>query len=116
MVSKIAKNVITTCGILEKLNVTKKDFIFSMLVDNTGAITVSKDKKVTHNTHYIDIHYHHIQNLVKKRIIKILHIETDKMAADGFTKTLGEIKFDKFQKLINLTKSKSKGGERKEME
>jgi hypothetical protein len=115
--SKTTKNVITTRGILEELGVIEKDFTFPMLVDNTGAITVSNSEKITHNTCHIDIHYHHIWDLVEKRIIKILHIDTNEMATNSFTKALGEIKFDEFQKLIGLMKSKSKGEEEgKEME
>lgn len=94
--SETAKNVLTTHSILQELSVIEKNFIFPLLINNTGTITVSEGKKITRNTHHIDIHYHHIWDLVEKSIIEILHIETNEMATDSFMKMLEKIKFNEF--------------------
>ena len=78
------------------------DFIFSLLIDNNSVIAISKDKKITCNTCHIEIHYHHIQDLIEKAVIDISHILLAQMAADSFTKFLNVIKFSKFHDLIGI--------------
>ena len=55
VISETAKNILITHEILKKLDIIDKDFVFPMLVNNTGAIAVSNSKKVTHNARHIDI-------------------------------------------------------------
>ena len=78
------------------------DFIFLLLIDNNNMIVISKDKKITHNACHIEIHYHHIWDLIEKVIIDVVHILSAQMAADDFTKFLDAIKFDEFRDLIGI--------------
>jgi len=78
------------------------NFIFPLLIDNNSTIVISKDKKITHNTHHIEICYHHIQDLIEKNIIDVTHISSAQMAADGFTKSLDAVKFSKFRDLVDI--------------
>ena len=72
------------------------------MIDNDGAITIGNNKKITHNAHHIEIHYHHICDLVQKETIKLLQISSSKMTADSLTKSLKTIKFQQFQSLLDV--------------
>ena len=65
-------------------------------------------EKVIRNTYYINIYYYYIRHLTNKGIIKILYIDTDKIAADSFIKLLEKVKFNKFQNLIRIIKGSIK--------
>ena len=98
------KNIIMIHDILIKLDVISADFAFSLLIDNTSSIAVSGGEKITQNTRHVDIHYHHIRDLIQNSTIEILHIFSRDMAADELTKTLNAIKFKEFHSLIELSK------------
>ena len=49
---------------------------------------IGEDEKVTRNAKHINICYHHIQNLIEKKMIEISHISTDEMTVNDLTKTL----------------------------
>ena len=78
------------------------DFIFSFFIDNNDVIVISKGKKITCNACHIEIHYHHIWDLIEKVIIDVAHILSAQMAADDFTKSLNAVKFSKFHDLIGI--------------
>ncbi len=67
-------------------------------------IAVSENEKVTRNARHINIHYHHIWNLIEKKIIEIFHILTDKMTANDLTKALLSNKFKEFIALIRVSR------------
>ena len=73
-VSETSCKIINIYNMLQELKIIDSDFIFFFLIDNNGMIAVSKDKKITWNIYHIEIHYHHIQNLIEKVIIDISHI------------------------------------------
>ena len=101
--SETAKNVIATRGILEEMAITDPGFAFPLLIDNTGSIAVSSGEKVTRNARHIDIRYHHIRDLIQKGLIKVTHVSSNQMAADGFTKALPEPKFKEFRDMIGVS-------------
>ena len=111
VVSETVKNIVITRGILHKLNIILEDFAFSLLIDNTGAIVISGGEKVTRNARHIDIHYHHIRDLIEKKTIEISHILTGEMAADGLTKMLLLNKFKEFIELIRVSKIEASNDE-----
>ena len=61
-VSETSCKIISICDILQELGMIDSDFIFSLLIDNNNVIVISKDEKITCNTHHIEICYHHIQD------------------------------------------------------
>ena len=67
-------------------------------------IAISEDKKVTRNARHINIYYHHIWNLIEKKIIEIFHISTDEMTVNNLTKILLSNKFKEFIELIRISK------------
>src|SRR2546421_12509602 len=84
-VSETVKNVIITHEILHELGIISEDFAFLLLINNTGAIVISEGEKVTRNARHIDICYHHIRDLIEKKIIEVSHILTGEMTADSLT-------------------------------
>ena len=101
--SETAKNIIATCSILEEMTITDSSFAFLLLIDNMGSIALSGGEKVTRNARHIDIRYHHIRDLIQKGLIEVLHVSSNQMAADGFTKALPEPKFKEFRDLIGVS-------------
>ena len=101
-VSEISHKIISIHSILQELKMIDSDFIFLLLIDNNSMIVISKDKKITHNTHHIEICYHHIWDLIEKVIIDVAHILLTQMAADSFTKSLDAVKFSKFRDLVDI--------------
>ena len=93
--------------ILYKLGIIFKDFAFLLLINNTSTIAVSESEKVIKNARHINIYYHHIRDLIKKKTIKILHILTSRMAADDLIKVLIFNKFKKFIELVGVLKIKA---------
>ena len=67
-------------------------------------IVISESEKVIRNARHINIHYHHIQNLIEKKIIEISHISTDKMTVNNLTKILLSNKFKEFIALIRISR------------
>src|SRR6266487_6060848 len=104
IILKTVKNVIITHRILHKLSIILKDFAFLLLINNIDMIAVSESEKVIRNVRHINICYHHIQNLIEKKIIKISHILTDEMTVNDLTKILLSNKFKEFIKLIEISK------------
>ena len=87
---------------MQELGIIDPKFAFPLLIDNNGAIAVSKGEKITRNARHIEIRYHHIRDLIKKAVIEISHIPSAQMAADGFTKALDAVKFSEFRDLIGI--------------
>ena len=102
IVSETSCKIISVHSILQELKMIDFDFIFSLLIDNNDMIAISKDKKITQNICHIEIHYHHIQNLIEKVIIDVSHISSAQMTVNDFTKFLNAIKFSKFHDLIGI--------------
>ena len=67
-----------------------------MLVDNQGAITLTKNLYLYKRSRYINIKYYYIRDLVKQGKLQIKYIPTTKMVADGFTKPLERTAFNRF--------------------
>ena len=103
-ISEAAKNIIITYRILHELSIISEDFMFLLLINNTDVIAISESEKVTRNARHIDICYHHIQNLIEKKIIEVSHIPTDEMTVNSLTKALLSNKFKEFIELIRVSK------------
>ena len=101
--SETAKSILIIRGILMELDVIDEEFVFPLMIDNTGGIAISGGEKVTRNARHIDIRYHHIRDLVAKRIIEVLYIPSAQMAADGLTKALAAVPFQEFRQHLGLT-------------
>ena len=71
--------------------------------DNQSSMLFSTDQKLNARTKHIDITNCFVKDYIEKGEIILKYINTNDMKADGFTKSLGPIKFNKFIKQLNLT-------------
>ena len=58
--------------------------------DNTGAIALAKNPEFHQRTKHIELWERFITFLVDKSIVKVIHIPTTEMLADGLTKPLSK--------------------------
>ena len=63
-------------------------------VDNTAAISITKNPVQHSKTKHIDIRYHFIRDCYEKKLIDILKIHTDFQKADLFTKAFNQSRFN----------------------
>jgi hypothetical protein len=74
----------------------------SLLCDNQGAISLSKDATFHARTKHIDTRFHFIRQTVDLQITSLTYCPTDDMVADIFTKSLARPKLEKFRHLLGL--------------
>ena len=68
-----------------------------MRADNQGAIALAKNPHLHERSRHIDVSYHYVRDLVQKGRVKIDYTPTADMVADGFTKPLERVAFDRFK-------------------
>ena len=71
--------------------------------DNKGSIDLANNEKSHRRSRHIDIRYHFIREKIANKQIELMHIPTQEMIADGFTKPLGRNKHDLFLHKMNFT-------------
>ncbi len=77
--------------------------LVQMLGDNQGAIALTQNAHLNDRSKHIDISYHFICDLAEKGSLKVNFIPTAEMIADGMTKPLGRVAFEKFKDQLGLT-------------
>lgn len=70
--------------------------------DNQGAIHLVKNPVLSDRSKHIDISYHFIRDLAEKKRISVKYIPTHDMIADGMTKPLPRVGFEKFVRELGL--------------
>jgi len=99
--SECAKHSLWYKNLLNELNINIKEI--AIFVDNIATIYNSENQSINPKTKHIDIRYHHIRDLVNKKIIKLKYIKSKDNLADGFTKYLNNSLMNKFRNTL-LTK------------
>lgn len=75
-----------------------------LFMDNTSAIYLSKDARYHSRTKHIDIRYHFIRQHVEDGIIRLEYIPTADMVADGLTKALARVKFERNRDAMGIVR------------
>ena len=73
-----------------------------MLGDNQGALALVQNPHLHEQSKHIDICYHFTHDLAEKGRLDVSFIPTIKMAADGMTKPLGRVAFERFKSMLGL--------------
>ncbi len=76
--------------------------------DNQGAIVLVKNVYLYERSKYIDISYYYIRDLKEQKKIKIIYVLTIDIVANGFTKPLKRIIFEKFKSMLGLVDNSAK--------
>ncbi|KHJ33851.1 putative effector [Erysiphe necator] len=71
--------------------------------DIQGAIALVKNPQLHERSKHIDVCYHHIRDLSEKGKLKIEYIPTADIPADGLTKPLTRIAFERFKNQLGIT-------------
>jgi hypothetical protein len=71
-------------------------------VDNQSAIQIAENNAYSSRCKHIDIRYHFIRDILRKQIINLNYISTDKQTADIFTKGLQAVKQKIMIQLLGL--------------
>ena len=78
-----------------------------LMIDNISAIQLAKNPKFHDKKKHINTKYHLIQHNVEVKTIQVKHCPTDEQTTDIFNKALGRETFERFRKMLGLTKSPS---------
>ena len=70
--------------------------------DNSSAIDISQNPVRYSNTKRIEIRYHFIWDLIKRKVVALKYIPTEHQNADIFTKPLDRSKFESFHQVIGV--------------
>lgn len=82
--------------------IDKEGRIVQMYGDNQGALALVKNPQLHERSKHIDICYHFIRDLAEKKKLRICYIPTSDMIADGLTKPLGRVAFERFKEQLGL--------------
>jgi hypothetical protein len=81
-----------------------------MLGDNQGAIALAENPHLHDRSKHIAIAYHFIRDLVETQKAQITYIPTTEMIADGMTKPLLRVAFERFKEMLGVIGSRRAGG------
>lgn len=71
--------------------------------DNTAAETIAKSRGQTKRSKYIEVRWHHIRDLVARRVLDIAHLPSQTLVADILTKCLYVPQFQAHVRRLKLT-------------
>ena len=71
--------------------------------DNKGAIALVQNPHLHERSKHIDICYHHIRDLYERKKIDVDYVPTENMPADGLTKPLMPVAFQRFILQLGLS-------------
>jgi hypothetical protein len=70
--------------------------------DNQGSIFIASNPVTEKRSKHIDIRYHYIREVIRRKIVEVYFIEGEENPADILTKNLGHVKFQKFRAMLGL--------------
>lgn len=82
--------------------VTNISYTPTLLVDNVGAIKLTKNPEFHKRTKHVEVKYHFVREKYQEGAVRIEHANTEDMIADIMTKPLGRQKFEKFRHKLGL--------------
>ena len=94
----VAKKILYLKNLLEFMEIEVSDW--KLYNDNQSAIKMAYSSTSVKRTKHIKLKYFYIRECLENDEFKLLYVPTDENLADGFTKGLRRIKFEKFSKKI----------------
>ena len=87
--SEATKEIIFVLQLLESLEI-KVNLPITVRVDNTGAISMSKNINTTSGTKHVDVRTKYVNQYCEDGVVKIVFVESANNDADILTKNLGQ--------------------------
>jgi hypothetical protein len=81
-----------------------------MYGDNQGSLALIKNPRLNDRSKHIDVCHHFIRDLAEKQKLQVDYIPTTDMIADGLTKPLQRVAFERFREQLGLFKGDSLKG------
>ena len=100
--TEAAKEAIWASRFLHDLGYKKESEPIQIYADNRGSIDLTVNPMFHKRTKHIEIRWHWIRKVVENKKIKINHLPSEEMVADGLTKPLPGPAFDDFKKMLHL--------------
>jgi hypothetical protein len=75
--------------------------------DNHSCVKLSENLVFHDKSKHIEIKYHYIRDMVKRKVVHVQYLNTHKKFADVFTKTLSRTKFKYFRERLGLVENAS---------
>lgn len=77
-----------------------------LFIDNKSAIDLAKNPMFHGRSKHIDIRFHFIRECVERGDVIVKHVSNSQQRADGLTKALATIKFEKMRNLLGVRELK----------
>lgn len=75
-----------------------------ILVDNQGSMDLARNGSTNRRTKHIDIRYHFCRQVLMDKLVSLEYCPGQENGADGFTKALGHVMFEKRVQLFGLVR------------
>ena len=98
--SDCSRQVVWVHTLLGELGYTLKPI--PICGDNQGSIFIASNPVTEKRSKHIDIRYHYIREVIRRKIVEVYFIEGEENPADLLTKNLGVVKFQKFRAMFGL--------------
>jgi hypothetical protein len=98
-----ARQVVWLCLLLTELGADLSQSPTLFLIDNKSAIDLTKDARVNQRSKHIDVAHHFICEKAADSTVLIQHCPGVDMLADGLTKALPHVAFEKLSTGLGLT-------------
>jgi len=96
--SECAKHSLWYRNFMNELNINI-DYV-TIFVENKATIYNSENQSINPKSKHIDIRYHHIRDLISKKLIVLKYVKSKSNLADGFTKFLNKTLMDNFRNTL----------------
>ena len=97
--SDAPKEAIFLTNLLNELGYSAEEAV-TLNIDKQGAEKLASNPFFHKRTKHIDVRFHHVRELVKKKEICLQYCLTEHMVADIFNKSLAKIKHEYFTNLL----------------
>ena len=98
--TEVTREVIFLRQILDFIEPRREVRPVTIFEDNDGAIKLADNPICTNRTKHIDVRYHFVREKVANQTVKVVHVESEKQAADGLTKNLPEAALVRHRKTL----------------
>ena len=83
------------------------DYVMPLYCDNQSTVRLAENPVFHARTKHVEVHYHFIRKKVLQEETEMDQVKIDDQVADLFTKGLSSGKIEKFQRQLNMCRTKA---------